>query len=77
MGAIEALKDTSLNLGESITATISSGKTGEEYYFGQVLTGEFGEQITLTRNSAQAPAPKLRITSSDGSYDRTFSFKYG
>jgi hypothetical protein len=42
-----------------------------------MLKGRDSERIELTRDGAQPQAPKVRIRSADGAYDRTYSFQYG
>ncbi|MHC4169879.1 MAG: hypothetical protein ACYSWQ_23265 [Planctomycetota bacterium] len=66
-----------LSIGEPVVSTLQARKKGTVYSFSQELKGSLGEQIELTRNGARARAPKLRIKSEDGSYDRSFSFEYG
>ena len=70
-------KETELTVGEPIVATLSASLREGTYFFNQALKGRDNESITLTRNGAQPQAPKVRITSADGVYDRTYSFQYG
>ena len=74
---IDSEKQSQLSIGEPVVSTLQARKTGTGYSFSQDLKGSLGEQIELTRNGARARAPKLRIKSKDGEYDRTFSFEYG
>ncbi len=74
---ITADKETELSISEPIISTLEATKSGSGYSFSQNLQGQLGERIELTRNGVQPPAPKLHIKNKDGTYDRTFSFKYG
>lgn len=69
---------TNLDIGEPIIAAVHASRIGPNYYaFSQSLQGRLDEQITLIRNDARPGAPKLRIRNKDGTYDRTFAFRYG
>lgn len=70
-------KETELAIGEPIVATLSASLREGTHSFNQNLRGRYGETITLTRNGARPQAPKLNIKSKDGTYDRTYSFRYG
>ena len=68
---------TDLDITGQIVATIdATGKDGT-YAFNHTLKGKLGETISLAKNGKQPDAPKLRIRSKDGEYDKTFAFKYG
>jgi len=69
--------ETKLDVGEPIVATVDARNAGSSYEFNQVIKGRHDEVIELTRNGAQPQPPKLRIKNKDGTYDRTFSFRYG
>ncbi|MBP7050605.1 MAG: hypothetical protein KBE65_06295 [Phycisphaerae bacterium] len=66
-----------LPFGEPIYSVAEYTQSGSFYNFRQSLEGRHGERITLTRNGSQPAAPKLRIRSRDGAYDRALSFEYG
>ncbi len=66
-----------LPFGEPIYSNAEYRQSGSFYNFSQSLEGRHGERISLTRNGSQPPAPKLRIRSRDGAYDRALSFEYG
>jgi hypothetical protein len=68
---------TKLDIGEPIIATVNARKSGSNYSFNQIIKGRIDEHIELTRNGARPRAPKLNIKNKDGSYNRTFSLKYG
>ena len=69
---------TDVDVGEPIVAVVYGSRIGPKFYsFGQSLQGRLDEQITLTRNGSRPGAPKLRIKNKDGTYDRTFAFRYG
>ena len=70
-------KETVLSIGEPIVATLDASEAGGTHSFRHTMTGRAGERIELTCNGAQPQAPKVRIRSADGAYDRTYSFQYG
>jgi len=70
-------KETEISIGEPIVATLSASGSEGTHSFRHSMNGRAGESIVLTRNGAQPQAPKVRISSADGTYDRTFSFQYG
>ena len=70
-------KEISIPFGEPIYSTVRVSKSGSEYTFNQRLEGRHGERIVLTRNGSQPPAPRLRITNKEGTYDRSVSSAYG
>lgn len=70
-------KEANLPFGEPIYSRLQANKNDAAYVFEQRLEGRQGERVTLTRNGAQPPAPKLRIRSQDGSYDRSLNSEYG
>ena len=69
--------ETSLDIGEPLICTLETRKSSSSYSFNQTLKGRLDERVKLTRNGSRPQAPKLHIKSKDGTYDRTFSFKYG
>ena len=74
---VAAGAETQLSVGEPIISTVEAQNRKATYSFSHDLKGRLGERIELTRNGSRPRAPKLHITSKDGTYDRTFSFEYG
>jgi len=70
-------KETELAIGEPATSSLAVSEDSSGYSFNQGLNGQLGERIDLTCNGVRPSAPKLRIKSQDGEYDRTFAFEYG
>ena len=70
-------KKAEISIGEPIICTLQASKRDSTYSFRQSLKGQLGERIELTRNGSRPRAPKLHIKSKDGTYDRTFDFRYG
>jgi len=69
--------ETKLDVGEPVIATVDARNVGSSYSFNQVIKGRHDEVIELTCNGSRPQPPKLHIKNKDGSYDRTFSFRYG
>jgi len=70
-------QEKKLPIGEPIYSMAEYRQNGSFYSFNQNLEGRHGERITLTRNGSQPPAPRLRIRSRDGAYERALNFEYG
>jgi hypothetical protein len=70
-------KPAVLTIGEPVIAILDASERQGTHSFQQGMKGRAGERIELTRNGARPQAPKVRITSADGTYDRTYSFQYG
>jgi hypothetical protein len=70
-------KQAVLSIGEPIVATLDASEREGTHSFSHSMKGRAGERIELTRNGARPQAPKIRIKSADGAYDRTYSFQYG
>jgi len=71
------VKEAELSIGEPIISTIEPQNRSGTRSFNHNLKGRLGERIELTSDGAQPRAPKLNIKSKDGTYDRTFDFRYG
>jgi len=74
---VQAEAAATLATGEPVVATIERSGSGREHTFQQVVKGQLGERVSFTCDGGQPPAPKLRITNADGSYNKTFQFEYG
>lgn len=70
-------QETVLSIGEPVVATLEASENEGTHSFRHMLKGRDSERIELTRDGAQPQAPKVRIRSADGAYDRTYSFQYG
>ena len=68
---------TALSVGEPLVATLDESADKGTHSFRHILQGRDGERVELTRNGERPQAPKVRIRSADGKYDRTYSFSYG
>ena len=69
--------EAEIPIGEPIVAILNASGRDGTHSFRHDIKGRAGENIILTRNGARPQAPKVRISSADGTYDRTFSFQYG
>jgi hypothetical protein len=67
----------SIGIGEPVVADLEVNGGGTKFSLGQELKGQLGERISIERNNSRPNAPKVRISSADGKYDRKFSFEYG
>jgi hypothetical protein len=74
---INETEDAEIDIGEPIISTLEASLRDGTHYFSQDTKGRNDERIELTRNGARPQAPKLNIKSEDGTYDRTYSFRYG
>jgi len=70
-------QSNSIDLGEPVTASLEVTAKKGAYDFDQKLRGRLGEKIYLDVNGKRAPAPRLLITSADGTYKEELTFKYG
>ena len=68
---------TTLDVGEPFLSTVNVSKRGNSYSINQAIKTPRGDRLSYTRNGSRPPAPKVRITSADGSYDRKFRLEYG
>ncbi|MCC6682392.1 MAG: hypothetical protein IT445_15940 [Phycisphaeraceae bacterium] len=67
-----------LNLGGPWTAKLEDQVRNRQHTFNQVVIGRYGEHVNVAyADGSQPPAPRLRIVSDDGKYDKTFKFEYG
>jgi len=76
--SLESGNPTELDIGEPIVGEFFAEKNGKAWSFANPsLTGRHGERISITRAGNQPPAPMVRITNGDGSYNHRFNFEYG
>jgi len=68
---------TMLPIGELFVPGLTVRKGDSEFYFRHYLKGRLGEDLELTKNKARTDPPKLLIENEDGSYQESFTFKYG
>jgi hypothetical protein len=66
-----------LAVGEPITSKMDVQVKRGKYAFSHSLTGRMGERATLLKNNERTPAPKLRVVSKNGTFDRSYNFEYG
>jgi len=75
--AVSSGNRAELNVGEPLETSVAMNKRGANWFFQQSMKGRSGEAVAIQRNNQLPPAPKLRITNADRSYDRVFNFEYG
>ncbi len=67
-----------LKLGGPWTAKLEDQVRSRSHTFNQAIIGRYGERVDAAyANGGQPPAPRLRIVSDDGKYDKSFKFEYG
>lgn len=69
--------ETELSVGEPLVSSLGVTKTGGQFRFSQSLRGQLKESVSLTKNGSRSAAPKLRVVSATGDYDKTLTFEYG
>lgn len=75
---VRANQPVDLKIGEPLTSKVNVRKEATSYYFTQTVVGQLGESIDITQGGNRPPqAPKLHIRSTEGKYERTYSFSYG
>ena len=74
---VEAGKTTTLDIGGPFLCNLTVSKSGNQYSINQSIRTQKGRNLSYTRNGSRPPAPRVRITSADGSYDRKFRLEYG
>ena len=77
--AVAADKPVTLDLGDPVTAgvTVRRQEDGEYDLTAEGLKGRSGERVTLSCGRAGADPPHAVFRSTDGSYERRFTFEYG
>ena len=70
-------KTIKLSIGEPIISSITTSKVNSTYRLRHLLKGQLGENINITKNGGRPEAPKLKISSSDSTYQETLKFAYG
>jgi len=73
-------KETALDIGEPFRATIGVAARGPgEHLLDETLQARGGEYLIMYQKDKKeyAPAPNVRITNADGTYNRVFATQYG
>jgi len=74
---VKERKESVLDVGEPVLALVRCRSTGQDHYLEHEFVGRLGERVTFLVDGQPAPAPQVRITNADASYDRTFSLEPG
>ena len=74
---VEAGKVTALAAAGPFVCRLGVSKREDTYIISRSLKTETGDDLALACNGSRCPAPKIRITSADGSYNREFRMEYG
>ncbi|MBT3376317.1 MAG: hypothetical protein HN742_07080 [Lentisphaerae bacterium] len=69
--------ETELSVGAPLVSSLKVTQTDGQFRFSQSLQGQLKESVSLTRKGSRPPAPKLRLVSKTGDYDKTLTFEYG
>ncbi|MHC4693090.1 MAG: hypothetical protein ACYS67_10145 [Planctomycetota bacterium] len=75
--SVSETEEIELSIGEPVTSILTTRDRRGNRTFSQSLEGKLKESVSITRNGKRPPAPKLHIRNKDGTYDRTFDFRYG
>jgi hypothetical protein len=78
--AVDVTDDTEsgLELGEPWAAKLTDRVSNRKHSIDQTLVGRLGERVDASYADGQRPpAPRLKIVSDDGGYERSFKFEYG
>ncbi|MHC4085348.1 MAG: hypothetical protein ACYSWZ_02890 [Planctomycetota bacterium] len=75
--SVSEAEEVKLSIGEPVISTLTTRDRRGNRSFSQSLAGKLKESINITRSGKRGPAPTLHIKSKDGTYDKTFAFKYG
>jgi len=67
-------QETTLDIGEPVTAALQSEVTDQRYTFHLAITGRYHEPIEIKLNQEPIPEPTLHLTGRDGSYDKVLKF---
>jgi hypothetical protein len=74
---IAEANELNLTIGRPIASRLYIQNNGKNHQLNHSLVGQLEEQITATCNKQRPAAPKVRITNTDGSYNKTYSLEYG
>lgn len=76
---VEPDKQANLDSPEPLTWEVGAQfqKQTHEYSIYQQIQSHNGDFLDMTVAGRTRPAPRIRITSADGKYDRTFTMEYG
>lgn len=69
--------EITLPLGEPVLSVLTASRRESRVMFNHRLRGRLGERVEIERNGGRPPAPVLKITNADGSYDKSLTFEYG
>lgn len=74
---VSADKPAALEIGEPMKAVLSAREDGRQISFNLKLEGPMKESVDVLRGGQRAPAPKLMVSTADGTLLTTNSFEYG
>ena len=69
--------EPNLTVGWPIASSLDIEPSGRAYRLNHAFRGQLGERFSMSRDGREAPAPKVRITNADKSYDKSFNLEYG
>ena len=74
---VEAGNTIALDISEPFLCPVEVSRNGSEYRINQMIRTARGDRLDYERNGSRPPAPKIRITNADRTYDRRFQLEYG
>jgi hypothetical protein len=74
---VVAAQPAMLEVGEPLRAALQATESKGTVNFSLRLQGRYGESVEITRGGQRPRAPRLAVTSRDGSYSITNTFEYG
>jgi hypothetical protein len=75
---VEEGKKTKLDIGEPFVCKLNASQGGKgEHLIAYALRSRNRDNLLLRCNGSRPPAPRVRITNADKSYDRNFRMEYG
>jgi hypothetical protein len=74
---VVANQPVALNIGEPVSAVLSSQARGTQTAFDLKFVGQQGESISFTRDNQRPKGPKLMLANADGTLCYTNTFEFG
>ena len=73
----EEADEPNLAVGQPVISQVAVQRSRTSCRLTHRFTGRLDEEVDITCDGRRPPAPKIRITNADGSYNKLFSLEYG